>query len=166
MAGTPFRMEEIVVRQLKQAGQSKGSLMKAVVKLEDKIISKKFSGLYEMTDEEAKKKKFAGSTTLYYFKEMGRKTAADYLRETEKPVLIMQGGMDFQVLSAVDFAAFQNQLQGRNNVEYRLYEELNHIFVKGIYNDILKAGKEYKMEQHIGAEVFNDIAAFIKKNAT
>ena len=160
MAGTPFRLE-VVVRQLRQAGQSRGGLMKAVVGLEDRIFSKKFDGLYEMSDEEAKKKKFAGSVTLYYFKEMGRKTAADYLMESDKPVLILQGGMDFQVLPSEDFAAFREQLQGRENVEYRLYDELNHVFVKGIYNDILKAGKEYKVEQHIGAEVIDDIAAFI-----
>ena len=166
MAGTPFRLEEIVVRQLKQAGGSKGGLMKAVVGLEDKIFSKKFEGLYDMSDEEAKKKKFAGGTTLWYFKEMGRKTAVDYLLETNKPVLIMQGGMDFLVLPAEDYVGFQEQLKDRVNVEYRLYEDLNHVFVKGIYNDILKAGKEYKVEQHIGAEVIDDIAAFIKKSNT
>lgn len=162
MAGTPFRLEEIVVRQLKQAGQSRGGVMKAIVRLEDRLFGRKLAGLYEMPDEEAKKKKFAGSTTLYYFKEMGRKTAVDYLLETDKPVLIMQGGMDFQVLAGEDFAAFQDRLKGRSNVEYRLYEDLNHLFVKGIYNDILKAGKEYKLEQHIGPEVPDDIAAFIK----
>ena len=161
MAGTPFRLEEIVIRQLKQSGQSKGGVMKAVVRLEDRLFSKKFAGLYDLTDEEAKKKKFAGSTTLYYFKEMGKKTAVDYLKETDKPVLIMQGGKDFQVLVLEDFESFREQLHDRSNVEYRLYDELNHIFVKGIYNDILKAGKEYKVEQHIGAEVLDDIAAFI-----
>ena len=161
MAGSPFRLEEIVVRQLKQSGQSQGGVMKAVVSLEDRIFSKKFAGLYELSDEEAKKKKFAGSTTLYYFKEMGKKTAVDYLKETDKPVLIMQGGKDFQVLATEDFAGFREQLEDRCNVEYRLYEELNHIFVKGIYNDILKAGKEYRVEQHIGAEVLDDIAGFI-----
>ena len=161
MAGSPFRLEEIVMRQLKQSGKSKGSVMKAVVSLEDRIFSKKFAGLYDLSDEEAKKKKFAGSTTLYYFKEMGRKTAVDYLKETDKPVLIMQGGKDFQVLASEDFEGFKEQLQDRCNVEYRLYGELNHIFVNGIYNDILKAGKEYRVEQHIGAEVLDDIAAFI-----
>ena len=162
MAGTPYRLEDIVVRQLRQAGRSKGGLMRTIVGLEDKVYSRKFDGLYEMPDEEAKKKKFAGSVTLWYFKEMGRKTAADYLLETEKPVLIMQGGMDFQVLPSEDFAGFREQLKDRKNVEYRLYGDLNHIFVKGIYNDILKAGKEYKVEQHIGADVIDDIAAFIK----
>lgn len=164
MAGTPARLEDIVVRQLKQAGQSKGGLIKAVVRLEDRIFSRKFEGLYEMSDEEAKKKKFAGSVTLYYFKEMGKRTAADYLMESEKPVLIMQGGMDFQVLPSEDYAGFQKQLSGRENVDYRFYEKLNHVFVNGIYNDILKAGKEYKLEQHIGREVLDDIAAFIKRN--
>ena len=164
MAGSPYRMEEIVVRQLKQAGGGKGGLMGAVVRLEDKIFSKKFDGLYEMPDEEAKKKKFAGSTTLWYFKEMGQKTAADYLCETEKPVCILQGGKDFQVLPEVDFARFQELLADRPNVEYKLYDELNHLFVKGIYNDIRKAGKEYKVAQHMGAEVIDDIAAFILRN--
>ena len=57
MAGTPARLEDIVVRQLKQAGQSKGGLIKAVVRLEDRIFSRKFEGLYEMSDEEAKRRR-------------------------------------------------------------------------------------------------------------
>lgn len=164
MAGTPRRLEEIVVRQMKQAGQSKGGFMKAIVSLETKLFAGKFAGLYEMSEEEAKKKKFAGSVTLFYFQEMGRKTAAEYLMENEKPVLIMQGGMDFQVLPSEDFDAFRELLKDRSHVEYRLYEDLNHLFVKGIYNDILKARKEYRTEQHIGSEVIDDIAAFISEN--
>ncbi|MBR5701649.1 MAG: alpha/beta fold hydrolase [Oscillospiraceae bacterium] len=163
MAGTPLRMEDVMVRQLKQAGQ-KGGLLGMVVRLEEKVYMKKLDGLYELPDEEAKRKKFAGSTTLWYFKEMGRKTAADYLLETEKPVLILQGGKDFQVLPDEDFEGFKQQLAGRPDTEYRLYEELNHLFVKGIYDDILKAGKEYKVERHIGPEVLDDIADFIRRN--
>ena len=163
MAGTPYRLEEIMVRQLRQAGQ-KGGLLGAVIRLEEKIYAKKLQGLDEMPEEEAKRKKFAGSTTLWYFKEMGRKTAADYLRDSEKPVLILQGGMDFQVLPEEDYAGFQAQLLGRANTEFRLYPELNHAFVKGMYNDILKARKEYSAERHIGPEVLDDIAGFILRN--
>ncbi len=163
MAATPFRLEEIVLRQLRQGQQSGGALMRAVLRLEERIYRKKFSGLYDMPDEEAKRKKFAGPLTLYYFKEMGRKTAADYLTESAKPVLILQGGKDFQVLATEDFRAFQELLRGRSGVEYRLYDELNHLFVRGVYHDILKAAKEYKIERHIGEEVLDDIAAFIGK---
>ncbi len=163
MAGTPYRLEEIMVRQLKQAEQ-KGGLLSAVVRLEEKIYVKKLQGLDTLPEEEAKRKKFAGSTTLWYFKEMGRRTAADYLRESEKPLLILQGGMDFQVLPEEDYAGFQEQLQGRENTEFRLYPELNHLFVKGIYRDILKASKEYRVERHIPPEVMEDIAEFIRRN--
>ena len=162
MAGTPYRMEDIVLRQLKQGASNPA--FRWVLGLEYKIFAKKFAGLYEMSDEEAKKKKFAGSLTLYYFKEMGQKTAADYLLESTKPALIMQGSRDFQVLAGDDFAKFKELLSGRENTVFKLYPGLNHCFVEAIYDDILKASKEYSKERHIGEEVIGDIAAFIKAN--
>ena len=163
MAGTPYRLEEIVLRQLRQAG-SGSSIMKKIIGLEYRFYKKRFRGLYQMSDEEARKKKFAGNMSLYYFKEMGQKTAADYLLASNKPVLILQGGKDFQVLAKRDYRKFKKLLAGRENTQYKLYPELNHIFVKGIYNDILKASKEYSVEQHIGEDVIGDIAAFIHSN--
>ena len=163
MAGTPYRLEEIVLRQLRQAGRG-SSIMKKIIGLEYKFYKKKFRGLYQMSDEEAKKKKFAGNLSLYYFKEMGQKTAADYLLASNKPVLILQGGKDFQVLAKRDYRKFKKLLADRENTQYKLYPELNHVFVKGIYNDILKASKEYSVEQHIGEDVIGDIAAFIHSN--
>ena len=162
MAGTPYRLEQIVLRQLKQAGRSR-SLLSRIVRLEYRIYRKRFRGLYEMSDEEAKKKKFAGNLTLYYFKEMGQKTAADYLLTSSKPVLILQGEKDFQVLAGKDYRGFQKLLAGRPNTGYKLYPGLHHIFVKAIYDDILKASKEYRIERHIPEEVIRDIAAFIKQ---
>ncbi|MBR3556640.1 MAG: alpha/beta fold hydrolase, partial [Oscillospiraceae bacterium] len=97
MAGTPYRLEEVVLRQLKQSGGG-NPILKRIIGLEYRIFARKFAGLYQMPDKEAKKKKFAGNLSLYYFKEMGRKTAADYLLESAKPALLMQGGKDFQVL--------------------------------------------------------------------
>ena len=149
-----------MLRQLKQAGESR-SVMKPVVGLEHRIYAKKFDGLYQMPDSDARKKKFAGKMSLYYFKEMGLKTAADYLRESSKPALIMQGGRDFQVLAEDDFRGFREQLAGRENTVFKLYPGLNHCFVDAIYDDILKASKEYGTERHIGDEVIGDIAAFI-----
>ena len=163
MAGTPYRLEDIVLRQFRQAGGSK-SVLKWIVGLENRIFSGKFNGLYQMDDETAKKKKFAGNVSLYYFKEMGKKTAADYLLETEKPVLILQGGKDFQVLAEDDFRKFQELLAGRKNTVSICYPDLNHVFVNAIYDDILKASKEYSVERHIGEEVIRDIASFILEN--
>ena len=160
MAGTPHRLEEIVLRQLKQ-GQKGNRMLGWVLALENKYFAKRFSGLYDMSDEEAKKKKFAGNVSLYYFKEMGQKTATDYLLESSKPVLIMQGGRDFQVLADDDFKAFKEQLAGRENTTYKLYPKLNHCFVPAEYDDITKATKDYSVERHICEDVISDIAEFI-----
>ncbi len=160
MAGTPYRLEEIVLRQLAQAAGSR-SLLGRVVGLEHRIYAKKFARLYEMSDEEARRKKFAGSLSLYYFKEMGRKPAADYLLETEKPVLILQGGRDFQVLADSDLRRFRELLAGRPNTAFKLYPALDHAFVPALYDDVLKASKEYGVERHIGEDVIGDVAAFI-----
>ena len=139
MAGTPYRLEEVVLRQLKQANGS-NPLLNWFVGQEYRVMAKKFSGLYRMSDDEAKKKKFAGNLSLYYFKEMGQKTAADYLLESSKPVLILQGARDFQVLAEDDYRRFQELLSGREN---------------------MKASKEYRVERHIGETVIGDIASFI-----
>ena len=81
--------------------------------------------------------------------------------ESVKPVLILQGGRDFQVLAEDDYRRFQELLSGRENTLFRLYHELNHAFVEAIYDDILKASKEYRVERHIGETVIGDIASFI-----
>ena len=160
LAGSPYRLEDIVLRQLKQT-QNSNSLLKGFIGFEYRIYSNKFSSLYEISDDEAKRRKFAGNISLFYFREMGRKTAADYLSESTKPVLFLQGGKDFQVLANDDFNRFRELFSDREKTYFKLYPELNHCFVQGIYDDILKASKEYSIERHIVREVFKDIAEFV-----
>ena len=159
MAGTPHRLEEVIVNQLNRFDNK--SLLGLIAKLENNICVKKFDGLYQMSDDEAKQKRFAGSLSLYYFKEMGQKSATDYLLESRKPVLIMQAEKDTQVLADDDFKLFQTQLAGRENTVFRLYPGLNHLFVEAITDSIMKATKEYGVERHIGDNVIADIAAFV-----
>ena len=159
MAGTPYRLEDVMRKQFSRL-QGK-SLISLIAKLEDNIYSKKFNGLYEMSDEEAKQKKFAGNVTLYYLKEMGQKTAVDYLLESSKPTLIMQAEKDTQVLADDDYKVFRDRLAGRENTAFRLYPGLNHLFVEAITDNLMKATKEFGVERHIGDNVIDDIAAFI-----
>ena len=109
LAGTPYRLEDIVIRQLNQAG-GKG-VLKLIVSLENKVFSKKFDGLYDMSDEEAKRKKFAGGLNLYYFKEMGKKTAAEYLFESRILRFPEEPNQDFE----------QDYWKNRNNRSKNFY---------------------------------------------
>ena len=164
MAGTPRKLEDVMLEQNEAVLSSTKGLVNWIVRKQVAKLSGLFSGLYELSDEEAKKKKVMGGTTLYYFKEMGEHSVADYLATTKKPMLIVQGEKDFQVSVEKDFNEYKRLLNDKTNVEFRLYENLNHAFVNYLYGDILKAKQEYNTERHIGEEVISDIADWIMKN--
>ena len=164
MAGTPRKLEDVMLEQNEDVLSSTKGLVNWIVRKQVAKLSGLFSGLYELSDEEAKKKKVMGGTTLYYFKEMGEHSVADYLATTKKPMLIVQGEKDFQVSVEKDFNEYKRLLNDKTNVEFHLYENLNHAFVNYLYSDILKAKQEYNTERHIGEEVISDIADWIMKN--
>ncbi len=163
MAGTPRRLEEVVIDQLRGVADTVPRLLRGIVAKQSAKYEKMFAGIYEMTDEEAAKRKFGGGITMYYFKEMGLRQTPEELQACEKPMLIMQGAKDAQVSVERDFNLYKTLLPDRDNVEFRLYEGLSHAFVPARYGTIKDAAKEFKIEQHIGDEVIDDITAFIGK---
>ena len=161
MAGTLRKLEEVMQGQLEEMFTFGKGIMRKIAEIQMRKILPMFDGLYDLSDEEAKKKKVAGGTTLYYFKEMGVHDASDYLAATEKPVLIMQGEKDVQVKMDKDFTLYRALLGERKNVTFKLYEGLNHAFVPALYDDVTKATKEFSKERHIGEEVIGDLARWI-----
>lgn len=161
MAGTPRKLEAVLLEQLEEALDSMKGLARRFTEKQMKKLRRTFDGLYGLSDEEARSRKMGGGTTVYYFKEMGERPVSAYLAGLEKPVLVMQGGKDFQVKPDRDYAAYQQLLKDHPNASFRLYEELNHVFVPSIYASITKARKEYNVEQHIGETVIGDIARWI-----
>lgn len=161
MAGSPRKLEEIMIDQNEEVLRATKGLVQWIVKRQVEKITAMFDGLYQLSDEEAKKKKVAGGTTLYYFKEMGEHATSNYLATVEKPILIMQGEKDFQATVEKDFEAYKQLLSDRTNVTFRLYDNLNHVFVPSVYGSIMKAKQEYNTEQHISEDVISDIANWI-----
>ena len=161
LAGTPRKLEEVLADQVaEQMSAMKGFARKIAEKQTEKLL-RGFDGLYDLSDGEAKAKKLGGGTTLYYFKEMGEHSAKDYLLPMEKPILIAQGEKDFQATVDRDFLAYQELLKDKENVTFKLYENLNHAFVPSVYGTITKAKQEYNVEQHIGDAVVTDLANWI-----
>ena len=164
LAGTLDTLDGVLFRQIDEMKNGKNKIISWVASAQEKKFRKSFEGLYEISDEEAKKRKYMGGVNLYYFKEMGEHRAADYLEKIEKPVLIMQGGRDLQVSVEKDFCGYKRAFGDRDNFSFRLYEGLNHCFVPALYDDISKATKEFSVERHIGENVISDIAGWILKN--
>jgi fermentation-respiration switch protein FrsA (DUF1100 family) len=74
-----------------------------------------------------------------------------------KPMLILQGGRDYQV-TAADFARWRQALSARRNVRIKFYPSLNHLFAEG---EGKSTPEEYAHAGHVAAEVIEATASWI-----
>lgn len=162
MAGSLRKLEEILLYQMEEIMESSPKIARWIMKKQAAKFANAFDGMYDLSDEEAKKIKLGGGTTVYYFKEMGEHPASAYLEKTRKPILVMQGSMDFQCKKDIDFSAYQKLLGNREHVTFRLYEGLNHCFTKALSGNIADAKKEYNVRRNVESAVIADIANWIK----
>jgi dienelactone hydrolase len=75
-----------------------------------------------------------------------------------KPMLILQGGRDFQATVADDLSRWKAGLGDSPNVTIRVYPEHNHLFTRGSGPS---SPQEYEPAQHVDATVVADIAAWL-----
>jgi hypothetical protein len=86
---------------------------------------------------------------------------AEAARGLKQPMLILQGGRDYQVTS-VDFGGWKSGLASRSDVQLKLYPDLNHLFVAG---EGKSTPAEYEDEGHVAEQVVTDIAEWILAQA-
>ncbi|KAJ5194796.1 uncharacterized protein N7498_008234 [Penicillium cinerascens] len=73
----------------------------------------------------------------------------------KKPILIMQGGRDYQVTVQDDYQQWHTALHGKHNVQFHLYEQLNHLFIAGKGPS---TPLEYRVPGNIDEQVIIDLA--------
>jgi len=86
---------------------------------------------------------------------------AEVARGLKQPMLILQGGRDYQVTTA-DFEGWRSALASRSNAHLKLYPDLNHLFIAG---EGTSTPAEYQTAGHVAEEVVADIAAWIAGSA-
>lgn len=79
------------------------------------------------------------------------------------PVLIMQGKADFQVSYEKDFLAMKSALSNKSNITFKEYDNLNHLFMPMTLSGKMDVA-EYDAENHIPAQVTDDICSWILAN--
>lgn len=162
MAGSPRKLEEIIMSQNSDVLNSLNMFLKMIARKQIEALSSKFNNIYNLSDEEAKSTKVLGKyVRAYYLKEMGEHPSINYLKALDKPVLILQGDKDFQVSLEKDFDGYKKILGDTRNVTFKLYPNLNHLFMPSVYGEILKAKKEYKVAQRIDKQVIKDVSEWI-----
>lgn len=86
---------------------------------------------------------------------------AEVAKSLTVPILVLQGGRDYQVSEAKDFEIWKNTLKDHANVTLKLFPKLNHLFITG---EEKSTPQEYNVEGHVSKDVIDAIAQWIKKN--
>lgn len=80
-------------------------------------------------------------------------------KELTIPILVLQGGNDFQVTYENDYVYWQQVLDGKENVTFRHYPGLSHVFMPGSRERF--DGSSYDPPATMDAQVIGDIANWI-----
>jgi dienelactone hydrolase len=78
------------------------------------------------------------------------------------PILVLQGGRDYQVTSA-DFDAWKSALANDPHATFKFYPDYTHLFMKGTGSGPASP-EDYSVAGNVSEDVVNDIAHWIKSN--
>jgi len=158
MAGLTRPLDDTMVRQMTYIHGLAGDALSEDdrKKLED--IKAEVARIKALTDADiGSTAKLLGAMPAYWLDLRGY-DPAEAAKAVAKPMLILQGGRDYQVTTE-DLENWKKALGGRGDVEFRLYPGLNHLFFAG-----KGPGTPLEYIQTHGSvapEVVEDIAGFI-----
>ena len=93
-----------------------------------------------------------------YWEDLNQYNPVETANNLSIHILILQGERDYQV-TLYDFNNWLNSIGSKENVEFRLYPSLNHLFITGSGDSI---PDEYLEEGHVEKKVIDDISNWIK----
>ena len=96
-----------------------------------------------------------------FFAELHQLKPAQAAAELGLPILVLQGGRDYQVTRA-DFRLWQEALKGQESARFTYFEDLNHLLVAG---KGASSPDEYQQPGHVDVNVINTIVGWIKRPA-
>ncbi len=160
MAGNARPLEDLVLTQVRYLFELNGSLsadeQAQLAELEAQVARVKDPNLSPDTPAEELP---LGIPAGYWLDLRGYDPLA-VAAELEMPLLILQGGRDYQV-TTVDFEAWGAALAGRPKVSLQLYPALNHLFMEG---EGPGTPDEYQRPGHVAAVVIDDLVRFIEQH--
>ncbi|HEY0197639.1 MAG TPA: alpha/beta fold hydrolase [Rhodanobacter sp.] len=148
---------DVSAEQVRELGRGKGEASEQIAAGE-KAIDAERKLLSAADPRHPPAGTFAGALQSYWLS-LHQYDQLAVARNLAIPMLIAQGGSDFQVSPANDFARWKQELGGTSRVVFRLYPGLSHLFIP--------AGKthsvaDYNAPGHVDGAVIGDIASWIK----
>lgn len=112
---------------------------------------------FKPSDIETTSENILGAPAAYWLDLRGYNPAYEAAK-IKRPMLILQGGRDYQVTKE-DFKNWKEALASRKEVKFKLYPQLNHLFIPG-KGKIMPA--EYNKAGHVAEVVIEEIGSWIK----
>jgi hypothetical protein len=95
-----------------------------------------------------------------YFLDLRNYDPAKVAAGLKIPILVLQGGRDYQVTSA-DFDIWKKELANDPHATFKFYPSYTHLFNAGAGSGP-PSPQDYAVSGHVGEDVINDIAHWIK----
>jgi uncharacterized protein len=154
LAGATRPIPELLVEQLEYIGGLSGRPEAQVREANAKLRAEADRARGAKPDDE-------GPPILYcppaYWADLNAYDAAAAAASLSLPMLILQGGRDYQV-TLQDLSRFKVALAGHANATIRELPKLNHLFMAG---EGKSRPEEYDRPSHVDGEVIEAIAAFV-----
>jgi dienelactone hydrolase len=159
MAGPTRPLEDITLDQIKYIsgldGTVSGQEQTYLDTLSAQVTRVKSSSLSPLTPASA----LPLGLPANYWLDLRNYHPAAVAQKLKQPMLILQGGRDYQV-TAQDFEGWKSALSSHSNVQLKLYPDLNHLFISG---EGKSTPAEYGTTGHVAGQVISDIAKWILK---
>lgn len=157
MAGSTRPMGDAILEQMRYIASLKDSISdqerKQMAELEKQVERLQQPGLSSSTPASELPLGIPAS----YWLDLRDYDPAKAAGSIARPMLLLQGERDYQV-TVEDFQGWKKHLAGRPNVTFRLYPDLNHLFMAGKGK---ATPREYEQPGHVAEKVVRDIARWI-----
>lgn len=157
LAGAARPIEDLVLDQVTYIANSDGEVSdeeKTQIKQTREAVEKLRSGKVEPSDT------LLGVPAVYW-QTLHKLRPTEIASSLTLPMLIMQGGRDYQVTEA-DLNLWKKALDGRKNVTFKKFAKMDHLFHKGSGPS---TPSDYQEKGYVDESVIKYIARWIEKNS-
>jgi len=156
MAGPTRQIVPMMVDQMKHIAMEDGQMSNQ----EKAMIAQFESGVAAMKQGKDTSHSPVMGLTPNYLQALNDYDCLKTAQKFKLPLFIVQGERDYQVSAEHDFQSWEDALSERDDVTFKLYPGLNHLFMKG---EGVSYPSEYEKAGHVSEDFINDLAAWIQK---
>ena len=159
MAGTTRPLEDVILQQMSYVFALDGAISDAEKAQLEKIKRQSARVKDPQLSSTVPSQELPLGIPAHYWLDLRGYNPPEAARGLKQPMLILQGARDYQVTEE-DFEGWKKALSSRENVRFRVYPRLNHLFMEG---EGMSTPAEYDVPRHVAKIVIDDIADWITR---